>query len=74
MVGVAVEPPLTICPLVAQLKVTPDVEEDPFNITEVTKQVSVLSEPAFALGVLPLEVTTATSEAVQPEVLVTVNV
>jgi hypothetical protein len=39
-VGVAVFPPETI-PGPAQLKVAPDVEEDPFNVTEVAVHVSV---------------------------------
>lgn len=52
--------------LVAQLKVAPGVEEDPFSITKVVVQVRVLSEPAFALGGVLFNNTMAVSLALHP--------
>jgi hypothetical protein len=65
-VGVDVVPPLTIWPLVVQLKVAPAVEEDPFNTTEVELHVIVLSIPAFTSGGVLFSMTTATSVAWHP--------
>ncbi len=49
-VGVAVVPPETIFPpVVVQLYVTGDVDE-PFNTTDVTAQVKVISAPALTFG------------------------
>jgi hypothetical protein len=73
-VGVAVFPP-EIIPGPAQLKVTPAVAEDPFNVVVADEHVSACDVPALASGT-PAEVFTATElNAVHPFAgSVTVNV
>ena len=64
-------PPL----LATHENVAPAVVDEPLKANVVTVQVKILSAPAFAFGVLPSRVITATSVAVHPFVgLVTVNV
>jgi hypothetical protein len=76
-VGVAVVLPETMFPplLATHENVAPAVVDEPLKANVVTVQVNILSAPAFAFGVLPSRVITATSVAVHPFVgLVTVNV
>ena len=67
-IGVAVlDPDKMFPPFVAtQLKVTPEVVDEPLSGIEVTEQVNTLSEPAFALGGVLFTVTKAISVAVHP--------
>ena len=68
-------PPETMFPpTVVQLNVAPPVEEEPLRMTDVTRQFNILSGPAFTLGAVPLNVTTAVSFAVQPAVVLTVRI
>jgi hypothetical protein len=72
--GVAVVPPLTI-PAPAQLKVAPEVEDEPFKVTVEVEQVMVCVVPAFAFGATVLVVTDTVDVATQPLAgLVTVKV
>ena len=65
-VGVAVEPPLTI-PGPVQLKVAPDVEDDPASATVEFEQVRSFAGPALAFGLIVSSVTYIVSYAIQED-------